>query len=113
MREGDGDAGGRDVEASEGVVPGSTNQRQDAIDRHVAPGWCNEFRRGWKGGSSSASVAAVTAAAEVVVVMAKETEMVDRERKGSSRPGGRRKSGRGQGGGWRTRVFCTLRYTYW
>lgn len=50
MREGDGDAGGRDVEASEGVVPGSTNQRQDAIDRHVAPGWCNEFRRGWKGG---------------------------------------------------------------
>lgn len=31
--------------------------------------------------------------------MAKETEMVDRERKGSSRPGGRRKSGRGGGGG--------------
>lgn len=82
MREsgGGGGAGGRDGEASEGVVPGSTNQRQDAIDRHVAPGWCNEFRRGWKGGSSSASAAAVTAASEVVVVvvvaMAKETEMV-------------------------------------
>lgn len=118
-REGGGDAGGRDGEASEGVVPGSTNQRQDAIDRHVAPGWCNEFRRGWKGGSSSASAATVTATAEVVVAMAKETEMVDRERKGSSRPGGRRKSGRGQGSGRReegtggTRVFCTLRYTYW
>lgn len=41
-------ARGRDGEASEGVVPGSTNQRQDAIDRHVAPGWCNEFRRGWR-----------------------------------------------------------------
>lgn len=78
-REGGGGAGGRDGEASEGVVPGSTNQRQDAIDRHVAPGWCNEFHRGWKGGSSSASATAVTAAAEVVVAMAKETEMVDRE----------------------------------
>lgn len=98
-REGGGGAGGRDGEASEGVVPGSTNQRQDAIDRHVAPGWCNEFRRGWKGGSSSASAAAVTAAvAEVVVAMAKETEIVDRERKGRSRPGGRRKGGRKGGG---------------
>lgn len=101
MRESGGGAGGRDGEASEGVVPGSTNQRQDAIDRHVAPGWCNEFRRGWKGGSSSASATAVTAASEVVVAMAKETEMVDRERKGSSRPGGRRRSGRGQEGGGR------------
>lgn len=26
-----------------GVVLGSTNQREDAIDRHVAPGWFNEF----------------------------------------------------------------------
>lgn len=74
-REGGGGAGGRNGEASEGVVPGSTNQRQDAIDRHVAPGWCNKFRRGWKGGSSSASVAAAAAAAaaKVVVAMAKET----------------------------------------
>lgn len=48
-REGGCDAGERDGEASEGVVPGSTNQRQDAIDRHVAPGWCNEFRRGVEG----------------------------------------------------------------
>jgi len=94
-REGGDGTGGRNGEASEGVVPGSTNQRQDAIDRHVAPGWCNEFRRGWKGGSSSISAAAVTAAAEVVVAMAKETEMVDRERKDSSRLGGRRKGSRG------------------
>jgi hypothetical protein len=60
---GESDAGGRDGEASEGVVPGSTNQQQDAIDRHVAPGWCNEFRRGWRKGGSSASAAAAAAAA--------------------------------------------------
>lgn len=54
---------------------------------------------GGREGSSSASVAAETATAEVVV--AKETEMVDRERKGNSRPGRRRKSGREQEGGGR------------
>lgn len=116
-REGDGGAGGRDGEASEGVVPGSTNQRQDAIDRHVAPGWCNEFHRGWKGGSSSASAAAVaTAAAEVVVAMAKETEMVDREEErqqpprwkteGWQRAGGEGK-GESEGGGADARVLHT------
>lgn len=112
MREGSGDAGGRNGEASEGVVPGSTNQRQDAIDRHVAPGWCNEFRRGWKGGSSSASVAAVTATAEVVVAMAKETEMWIERGKAAAAPVEDERAAEGAGG-WRTRVFCTLRYTYW
>lgn len=29
---------GRGTKRCEGVVPGSTNQRQDAIDRHVARG---------------------------------------------------------------------------
>jgi len=98
-REGDCDARERDGEASEGVVPGSTNQRQDAIDRHVAPGWCNEFRRG--GGREAALLPPRPVTAAEVVAMAKETEMVDRERKGSSHPGGRRKSGRGQEGGGR------------
>lgn len=106
-REGGGDAGGRDGEASEGVVPGSTNQRQDAIDRHVAPGWCNEFRRGWKGGSSSASAATVTATAEVVVAMAKETEMVRQIERGKAAAAPvedeRAAGGRGAGGGRRER----------
>lgn len=53
---------------------------------------------GGREGSSSASATAAAAATEVVVAMAKETGMVDRERKGSSRPAGRRKSGpRGKG----------------
>lgn len=74
-----------------GVVPGSTNQQQDAIDRHVAPGWCNGFHREWKGGSPCASTTA-TAEVIVVVAMAKKTEMVVRERKGSNYPDGRQRS---------------------
>lgn len=70
-------AGGRDGEASEGVVPGSTNQRQDAIDRHVAPGWCNEFHRAGgrnrKGKEDGREAALLPPRlAEMVVVMAKK-----------------------------------------
>lgn len=43
-------SGGRGMKRHEGVVPGSTNQGQDAIDRHVARGWFNGFQqdRGWQ-----------------------------------------------------------------
>lgn len=84
-------AGGRDGEASEGVVPGSTNQRQDAIDRHVAPGWCNEFRFGGRGRQSSSASALAETAAAVVVAERRQRVAADRERKGSSRPGGGRR----------------------
>ncbi|KAG7189011.1 hypothetical protein KM043_008605 [Ampulex compressa] len=66
-----GRRGGRGRTESEGVVPGSTNQRQDAIDRHVAPGWFNEFQEGGGSGLRLCSemvvvVAAMEEAEEVV-----------------------------------------------
>lgn len=101
MREGGsggGGAGGRDGEASEGVVPGSTNQRQDAIDRHVAPGWCNEFRRGWKGGRALPLPPRRRWRRRRRWGWwwrwrRRRRRWIERE-KGSSHPGGRRKSGR-------------------
>lgn len=100
---GEDGAGGREGEASEGVVPGSTNQRQDAIDRHVAPGWCNGFHRGWKGGNSSCASLYGGGGGEIAVVaMAKKTEVVaDREKergKEATHPTWRRQRETGQGG---------------
>nr|KAF7416643.1 hypothetical protein H0235_011174 [Vespula pensylvanica] len=77
-----------------GVVLGSTNQRQDAIDRHVAPGWFNEFH-------------------EKVVVLVADDDGGGSGGGGGGSGGdgyGRWKSGR-EGGD--IDPFCTLRYTYW
>ena len=41
----------RGMKRNEGVVPGSTNQRQDAIDRHVARGLVQRIPTGWRVGS--------------------------------------------------------------
>lgn len=41
-------ARGRGIKRYEGVVPGSTNQRQDAIDRHVARGLVQRIPAGWR-----------------------------------------------------------------
>lgn len=81
----EGGAEGAGVKRREGVVPGSTNQGQDAIDRHVARGWFNGFHEG--GGCSFCFCSRV-----VVVEEGEENFQV------------------GVGG---TDAFCTLRYTYW
>lgn len=57
---------GRGCKRREGVVPSSTNQRQDAIDRHVARGWFNGFHEG--GGCSFCFCS------RVMVVASKEVE---------------------------------------
>lgn len=46
----------------EGVVPGSTNQGQDAIDRHVARGWFNGSRQGGGLAASASALKVVVAA---------------------------------------------------
>lgn len=117
-REGGGGAGGRNGEASEGVVPGSTNQRQDAIDRHVAPGWCNKFRSGVEGrqlfclrgggggGGSEGGGGDGEGDGGWWIERGKAAAAPVEDGRAAAGAGG-------EAGGWRTRVFCTLRYTYW
>lgn len=118
-REGGGGAGGRNGEASEGVVPGSTNQRQDAIDRHVAPGWCNKFRsgvegrqlfclRGGGGGGGGSEGGGGDGEGDGGWWIERGKAAAAPVEDGRAAAGGG-----GEAGGWRTRVFCTLRYTYW
>ena len=94
---------GRGTKRREGVVPGSTNQRQDAIDRHVARGlvqFGDDSDReggGWRPGERELLLLARGGGNGAFFPKKVGEEEVVEE--GVAARG--------------TDVFCTLRYTYW